>query len=96
MMFFPYILIDMELSVGEIAVRISTTTDAARKRLSRLGYKPVRYIGVNAMFELTEDDLAVIKEHDKRGRPPADTKEKAAPETEGKKKATTKPKKSKK
>jgi hypothetical protein len=76
----------MELTVGEIAYRLSTerkivSSDAARKRLERHGYKPARCIGANNMFELSDDDIEYLKQCDKRGPGP---KEKTASKTKKK------------
>jgi len=89
-LFFPYIIGDMELHIGEISNRLSTkesivTSDAARKRLERHGYKPCRYIGANSMFELSDDDIEYLKQCDKRGRPPSDSKQKNKPKNKAKK-----------
>ena len=67
----------MELSVPEVGSRIGTTPGAAHKRLGRLGYKPSRYIGVNAMYEVSEKDLEILKQHGIRGRPKAKPQEPA-------------------
>lgn len=80
----------IEYTVLEIASKISTSkkpvsTDATRKRLERSGYTPARYIGVNAMFKLSEEDLNKLKNADSRGRPKADP--------EAKNKQKSKPKK---
>ena len=64
----------MEYTVVEIAKRLEKTkgdggisSEAARKRLERYGYKSKRYIGVNAIFELSDDDIEFLKQCDKRG-----------------------------
>jgi hypothetical protein len=100
-MFLADIFEDMELTVGEIAYRLSTekkpvSSDAVRKRLARHGYEPVRFIGANSMFELSDDDIEYLKQLDKRGPGP---KAEAASEPASKGKTatrskTTKPKKS--
>jgi hypothetical protein len=68
------ILEGMEYTVLEIAKRLEKTkgdggisSDAARQRLKRHGYEPKRYIGVNAMFDLTDSDIEYLKQCDKRG-----------------------------
>jgi hypothetical protein len=83
---FADILEYMELTVGEIAYRLSTekkivSSDAARKRLERHGYIPVRCIGANNMFELSDDDIEYLKQCDKRGPGP---KAKTVPKTKKK------------
>jgi hypothetical protein len=67
----------MEYTVLEIAKRLEKTkgdggisSDATRQRLKRHGYVPKRYIGVNAMFDLTDDDIEFLKHCDKRGPAP--------------------------
>ena len=64
----------MEYTVLEIAKRLERTegdggvsSEAARKRLDRYGFKPVRYVGVNAIFELSDDDIEFLKQLYKRG-----------------------------
>ena len=74
----------VELSIPEIAKLISTpkadvTPGAAHKRLQRAGYTPSRYIGVNAMFELSEKDIEILKQRCVRGRPKADSEVKTTP-----------------
>jgi hypothetical protein len=73
-----------ELTVAEVGNRLGTTTDAARKRLKRNGFEPVRYIGVNAMFNLSAKDLEFLKQCNKRGRP-WDKKDKDTPKDKTKK-----------
>jgi hypothetical protein len=85
----------MEYTTLEIAKRLEKTkgdggisSDAARQRLKRHGYMPKRYIGVNAMFDLTDDDIEYLKQCDKRGPgPKAKTVSKPRPETKKKKKS---------
>jgi hypothetical protein len=67
----------MEYTILEIAKRLEKTkgdggisSDATRQRLKRHGYEPKRYIGVNAMFDLTNDDIEFLKQCDKRGPGP--------------------------
>jgi hypothetical protein len=67
----------MEYTILEIAKRLEKTkgdggisSDATRQRLKRHGYQPKRYIGVNAMFELSDDDIEFLKQCDKRGPGP--------------------------
>jgi len=88
----------MEYTILEIAKRLEKkrgdggiSSDATRQRLKRHGYAPKRYIGVNAMFELTDDDIEYLKQCDKRGpRPKAETASKAKTESKVKIKKTAK------
>jgi hypothetical protein len=82
----------MEYTILEIAKRLEKTkgdggisSDATRQRLKRHGYVPKRYIGVNAMFDLTDDDIEYLKQCDKRGPGPK-AKAVSKPKTEKKKK----------
>jgi hypothetical protein len=82
----------MELTILEISQKISTSknpvsTDATRKRLERAGYKPSRYIGVNTMFELSEEDIEIVKNRSVRGHPKADSPLKNNPKMKKKKTA---------
>ena len=67
----------MEYTVLEVAKLLEKikgdggiSSDAARQRLRRHGYEPKRYIGVNAMFDLTDADIEFLKQCDKRGPGP--------------------------
>jgi hypothetical protein len=60
-----------ELTAFEIGSRIGISTDAARKRLSRLSISPSRYIGPTAMYNVDENTLELIRQHGTRGRPKA-------------------------
>jgi hypothetical protein len=80
----------MEYTILEIAKRLEKTkgdggisSDAARQRLKRHGYVAKRYIGVNAMFDLTDDDIEFLKQCDKRG-PGSRAKAVSKPKTEKK------------
>jgi hypothetical protein len=82
----------MEYTILEIAKRLEKTkgdggisSDAARQRLKRHGFTPKRYIGVNAMFDLTDDDIEFLKRCDKRGPGPK-TKTVSKPKAEKQKK----------
>jgi hypothetical protein len=50
------------------------STDSARHRLQRHGYTAKRYIGVNAIYELSKKDIEFLKQCDKRGRRPGKLK----------------------
>jgi hypothetical protein len=85
----------MELTVLEVSLKISTSknpvsTDATRRRLIRAGYTPSRYIGVNAMFDLSDEDIEILKSRSVRGHPKADSPLKHNPKDK-KKKAPKKP-----
>jgi hypothetical protein len=54
------------ITVVEIARLLNTSSDAVRKRLNRLGVKPLRYIGSAAIYR--ESDIDLIREAP-RGRP---------------------------
>jgi predicted ArsR family transcriptional regulator len=75
------------ITVLDIAQRLGISSDAARKRLNRLGIKPLRYIGSAALYR--ENDIEVIQDHGTRGRPKVPEK---ALEPAGKEKTTAKPK----
>jgi len=84
----------MLLTVLEISQKLSTlknpvSTDAARQRLKRAGYEPSRYIGVNAMFELSAADVEILKNRSVRGHPKANSPIQNNPKMK-KKKATKK------
>jgi predicted ArsR family transcriptional regulator len=85
-MFFDSILRYMEgITVLEIAQKLGISSDAARKRLNRLGVEPLRYIGSAAIYR--EAALEAIKDRGARGRPKAGEKTKTAPKTKPKKTA---------
>jgi predicted ArsR family transcriptional regulator len=70
------------ITVVEIAQRLNISSDAVRKRLNRLGVKPIRYIGSAAIYR--EIDIKTIQDHGNRGRPKAasETPPKSQPSTE--------------
>ena len=81
----------MEYTIFEVGKLLEKTkgdggisSDAARQRLKRHGFKPKRYIGVNAMFELEDKDIEFLKQCDKRG--PGPNAKKAAKQKTAKKK----------
>jgi hypothetical protein len=68
----------MELTVLEISQKIGTaknpiTTDATRRRLKNAGYEPCRRIGVNAMYELSDADIEILKNRSVVGHPKANS-----------------------
>jgi predicted ArsR family transcriptional regulator len=80
------------ITVVEIARRLEISSDAVRKRLNRLGVKPLRYIGSAAIYR--ENDIKVIQEHGTRGRPKAASETPPKPRQSKAKPKTAKPKKS--
>jgi hypothetical protein len=74
-----------ELTVSEISKALNLKPVTVKKRLQKKGIKPVRYVGITAIYEPAV--LELIREVPSRGRPP-----KAKPEAPAK----AKPQKAKK
>jgi Mn-dependent DtxR family transcriptional regulator len=56
-----------ELTVSEISKALNLKPVTVKKRLQKKGIKPVRYVGITAIYEPTV--LELIREVPSRGRP---------------------------